>query len=362
KGVLPHQIGSAEAKVNSKVNKTQLTTSISAPSDEPPPPPPRSISLPSEPINSEVKLDANSLDNLSIDSIVLTQIPERSSPDGEDSGNIANIALGSPGVGGSDADAWSSDWEEMQDAPVEHFSNVLLSLNEDEDDLPKMEHKWEVDVASNVSTASAVQLNNEKKMQINSHSEKASSVYSSDSNQDDTKGSCSANKKSSSSMKLNSLKNNEITHNVQAKRTQNLGEEFDVLAIKVNKKHDSELDLFADLVPKFNTKKFDLETLLMEANCKVLGIQKVQLPSVSETLAGLDTSAAGDGWGEGEWGEQIDMFDVSPSNTEGNLLSKPHESPKTKSVLMSAGNRSSLSIAVTSEAKDSWNDGWSEDF
>ncbi|XP_045581033.1 protein-associating with the carboxyl-terminal domain of ezrin [Procambarus clarkii] len=389
KSVSSPQIISTEARSSSsssQVNKTCLASPISSHSDEPPLPPPRSISLPPEPVGTEVKSDANSLDNLSIDSIVLTQIPERSSPDGgEDSGNLASMAMGPPGPASSDADAWSSDWEEMQDALVEDFSSVLLSINQDKDELMKRNR---MDLVTEGSTTSVLDFTNANKVEMNSHLESASSV--SDIKKTINVGTCSAPGKPSSGMKLDSLKNKEISHNVQPKRTQNLGEEFDVLAIKVNKKHDAELDFFADLAPKFDTKKFDLETLLIEANCKVKGIQKVRLPSVSETLAGLDTSVAGDGWvEEGEWGEQINLFDASPLSTNSNSPCKTsHAHPEMKSLLMSANDHSLLNSnnttnpeislpssvilpmsrssnngqASTSQVKDTWDDGWGDDF
>ncbi|KAG7166372.1 protein-associating with the carboxyl-terminal domain of ezrin-like [Homarus americanus] len=386
KAASSHQLSSTEPKTTtSKVTKTRLAASAPPHPDEPPPPPPRTISLPPEPINTEVKSDVTSLDNLSIDSIVLTQIPERSSPDGgEDSGTLTNPSAGPSGPVGSDVDAWSSDWEEMQDAPLEDFSMAILAVNQDKDELKTSDDKWGMDVMNEEDTSFAFKSTN--KMKVNAPPEAAASLLSS-SKRNITEGSYSVNVKSSSGMKLTNVKNKDAPSSVVPKRTPSLGEEFDVLAIKVNKKHDVELDLFADLEPKFDTKKFDLESLLMEANCKVQGIQKVRSPSVSETLAGLDTSGAAEAWGTEEgWGEQINLFDVSPLNSETSSPSKSvNKGTEMNSLLMgvninslsdknvTSSGRSELSavssfasqsynngVASTSEVKDSWDNGWGD--
>ncbi|XP_071540906.1 uncharacterized protein [Panulirus ornatus] len=392
KGISSLQTSSAEAKVNgSKVNRSLLPSSVSSKPAEPPPPPPRSISLGPESVSNEVKSDVTSLDSLSIDSIVLAQIPERSSPDGEDSGNSTNQCVGPTGPASMSADAWSSDWEEIQDVPSEDFSRVILSVNEEKADLQLKDNDLGMDVMKEGVTTSTAKPKIISKVKMSTPVEnKSLSVGSSNNIREVMSGSCPMNVKPSSGMKLISLKHKEIADNsIHLKRTQNLGEEFDVLAIKVNKKRDAEMDLFADLAPKFDTKKFDLETMLMEANYKMKGIQKVRTPSVSETLAGLDTSGADDSWGgEGGWGDQIDLFDISPLTTESNSPSKFfHKDSEMKSVSLSASNHSptdfvatstgnSLSPAVnlpstrlhssglinTSEAKDVWDDGWGDDF
>lgn len=381
--VLPlHQVNSNEPKVNSSIIETvNLSPSDTSKESEPPPPPPRSISLIRESIIQDVASEVTSLDNLSLDSLMMSQIPERSSPDGgEDSGSTTNLP-GVPGVIGSDTEAWS-DWEEMQDTPSEDFSNVLLSLNQDpmKDDLhPKDTMKGINTTKSKEDSCSGgVYV---KKMDY-SDSKDQTSIMKDDCNHDFSK-----RVKSSSGMKLKNLQFKETSQDSITRKQKTLGEEYDVLAIKINKKRDVELDLFADIVPTFNTKKYDLEKMLLEAKSKTQTSQKERSPSVSETLAGLDISGAdvGDAWGEDTSGEQIVDFNVeSPVMPRSNLMSNSgHKSNESqgcsivsdefnheiqglesftlqKPLLKELPVRNGNGLTV-SEDKDEW-DNWGNDF
>lgn len=376
----PHQVNSVKPKIipSNGENINFTPSSDISKESEPPPPPPRSISLPPESVSQDGTPEITSLDNLSLDSLLMSQIPERSSPDGGEDSGSPTILPGVPGgVNCSDNEAWS-DWEEMQDnTPSEDFSNVLLSLNQDhlkEDFLSKDNLKGtSVQKMKGVSFKDGVNKNGDTsdKSIHNSFMRKESDL--------------STNKvpKQSSGMKLTGLQFKEGPENISLKKQKNLnlGEEYDVLAIKVKKKHDEELDLFADIVPKFSTKKYDLETMLIEAKSKSQSLQKERSPSVSETLAGLDISGAeiGEAWEEDSWGDQIDFTVDSPVMARSDVFSK------TKSEAGASLDTSGASydeyngkikelekftfqkpllknnIVTNSEEKDEW-DNWGDEF
>lgn len=364
----------------------------------PPPPPPRSISLPAAEGDGG-RSDVTSLDSLSLDSMVVTtQIPERSSPDGgeasvEGSGSGGILTL-PPQPAGSDGEPWSSDWEEMLDTPHQDFSSVLLSLNHHTppplnnfDDID-----WNVDkvfldnnsVDNNSSSTNSDKVYSHDK---NTRSEKkrTSLGSSSGSGKDFSWESPPVAVKPSSGMKLKGMmKKKEALESPQIrdKTPKNLGEEFDVLAIKVKKKHDPELDLFADLVPQFNTKKFDLESLLVEADHKVNNRKnpdsedlmdassRERVVSVSETLAALDTAGADEAWGEeAGWGDPLDLpaspFPSLPV-TPCKQLKDSSDLTRSADVSSSTGNTSSVTRDLlstsNSESKDGWDAGWGDEF
>ena len=101
---------------------------------------------------------------------------------------------------------------------------------------------------------------------------------------------------------------------------QSLGEEYDINCIKIKKKQDEELNLFADIAPNFTHETFNLESMLEEANTKCELQTKVaknegqqstlsnplyssitsERSSVSDMLADLPVE-------EGGWGDEIDI-------------------------------------------------------
>lgn len=154
------------------------------------------------------------------------------------------------------------------------------------------------------------------------------------------------------------------------RRPPSLGEEFDVLAIKVNKKRDTELDLFADLAPSFTTKKFDLETMLVEANCRAKGVPLARTPSVSETLAGLDTNMGEDAWGdESGWEDPLDIPDIpsppmkhqSPAKTP-NWESEPWPDLTGPDLPVESPAVKEAPSVPQRPVKDGWDDSWGDDF
>ncbi|XP_042877051.1 protein-associating with the carboxyl-terminal domain of ezrin-like [Penaeus japonicus] len=367
KGLVPHQARNSDGATKSTNVKPWTSSSKRLKSSEPPVPPPRSISLTPESVSQDLKSEeATSLDSLSMESIVLTQIPERSSPDGgEDHSSSSNTCVGTSEVVVTDTDAWS-DWEEMQDSPQQDFSGALLAVNQDklkgfddwgngEDDVNCDGDVLKEDVLTNVVP-----------------SKKTRSDHTS--MHDMKHGETSQYPKSSSSMKLNSVSQKNSEKHIEPKRSQNLGEEYDILAIKVNKKHDAEMDLFADIAPQFDTKKYDLETMLLEATSKTQGNPKVRTLSISEMFAGMDVSSAdvGQAWGEeGAWGDQIDLLLESTSS------SPSKETPKVNDRLPSSGysdlpEKVDLALGkTTSQSKkqeangsvvDTWDEGWGSDF
>ncbi|KAK4321557.1 hypothetical protein Pmani_007630 [Petrolisthes manimaculis] len=405
-------------KKNPVVSVPQLESPLKFSEPPPPPPPPRSISLPVVDCEGG-RSDATSLDSLSLDGLVVAaQIPERSSPDGgeasmEGSGSgIGGILTLPPQPSGSDGEAWSSDWEEMLDTPHQDFSSVLLSLNHHTP--PPLNNfegiDWNVDKVftednngdSNSSSSSST--NSDKiyrhdntighDKHTNSEKKRTSLGSSSGFGKDFSWESPSVAVKQSSGMKLKGMmKKKEDLESPQKmkKMSQSLGEEYDVLAIKVNKKRDPELDLFADLVPHFNTKKFDLETLLVEADHKVNsrnnpdfddlldGSSRPRVVSVSETLAALDTAGADEAWGEeAGWGEPLDLpaspfpsLPVSPCKQ----LKDPSALTRSTDISSSPGTTSSVNDRLpthlltkdftstgNSESKDGWDDGWGDEF
>lgn len=382
---------------------------MSSTESPPPPPPPRSISLPAAE-GEGGRSDVTSLDSLSLDSMVVaTQIPERSSPDGGEA-SVEGSGSGSGGIltlppepPGSDGENWSSDWEEMLDTPHQDFSSVLLSLNHHTP--PPLNNfdvlDWNVDKvfldnnsADNNSSSSNSDKVYSQDKDTRSEKKRTSLGSSSGSGKDFSWESPPVVVKPSSGMKLKGMmKKKEALESPQKlnKTPQSLGEEFDVLAIKVNKKRDPELDLFADLVPQFNTKKFDLETLLVEADHKVNnrnnpdsedlmdGSSRQRVVSVSETLAALDTAGADEAWGEeAGWGDPLDLpvspfssLPVSPCKQQKDSL----DLTQSADISSSSGNTSSVTDLLAthsltrdlistsnSESKDGWDAGWGDEF
>ncbi|XP_050729974.1 protein-associating with the carboxyl-terminal domain of ezrin-like [Eriocheir sinensis] len=322
----------------------------------PPPPPPRSISL----AGAEAASDAASLDNLSLDSLALAHIPERSSPDGgEDSTNPAVPSLVSPGLGG-EVEAWSSDWEDMQEGVGEVFKGPTVLP-------PKDVHSgW------SVSLGGGGEMDD-----VFSQTLHPATTAPNDTPPPTQHGKTSSAPRQSSGMKLVGLGKKEPPTAPTPKRPPSLGEEFDVLAIKVNKKRDAELDLFADLAPSFTTKKFDLETMLVEANCRAKGVPLARTPSVSETLAGLDTKMGEEAWGdEGGWGDPLDLPEIpsppsntsntsSPAKSSTNWESEPWPDltgPDLPSEANGVARDVTPSVPQRPVVKDGWNDNWGEDF
>ncbi|KAK7071303.1 hypothetical protein SK128_014615 [Halocaridina rubra] len=358
---------------SSNIERSHLSPSSVCKESEPPPPPPRTISLPPESSSQNEKSEITSLDNISFDSMILSQIPERSSPDGgEDSGSPANMPR-ARAVVVSDSEAWS-DWEEMQDTPSEDFSNVLLTLNKD--DTPSKEMAMEVHVPKTKETPISQGAYNKKSdsKYLKSHSTSAQTEINMKSNYP---------AKQSSGMKLTrSLIRESSRESAQKVKDINLGEEYDVLAIKINKKHDKELDLFADIMPKFDIKKYDLETMLLEANYKTRPGPKERSPSVSETLACLDFNGTdvGDAWEDDIMGEHFDMNNEAPCGINNDVLSK-NSSQEEKSTLLnsekSSKHRESNSVSpktillkektvgnndlTAQESCDDWGN-WGEEF
>lgn len=289
--------------------------------------------------------------------MTLTHIPERSSPDGgEDSTNPAAPTLVSPGLSGAEVEAWSSDWEDMQEGTTSEVFNGEIALP------PKDVHSsWGVslggaggdDVFSQTLEPTAKSPNDTPPLE---HS----------------KGKALSGGRQSSGMKLVHPKKTE-TSPAQPRRPPSLGEEFDVMAIKVNKKRDAELDLFADLAPSFTTKKFDLETMLVEANCRAKGVPLVRLPSVSETLAGLDTNMGEDAWGgESGWDDPLDLPDIpsppadtrSPVKSSANWESEPWPDLTGPDIPSEPNGmvRDVTPSVPQRPVKDGWDDSWGDDF
>lgn len=323
----------------------------------PPPPPPRSISL----AGAEASSDAASLDNLSLDSLTLAHIPERSSPDGgEDSTNPAGPSLASPGLGG-EVEAWSSDWEDMQEGGIEVLNGPSVLPVKD------VHSGW------SVSLGGAGEMDD-----VFSHTLQPAATAPNDTPPLSTQhAKTSSGSRQSSGMKLVGLKKKEQPASHAPKRPPSLGEEFDVLAIKVNKKRDAELDLFADLAPSFTTKKFDLESMLVEANCRAKGVPHARTPSVSETLAGIDTKIGEEAWGdEGGWGDPLDLPEIpsppsnastvtSPAKSSMNWDSEPWPDltgPDLPSEANGAARDATPSVPQRPAVKDAWDDNWGEDF
>ncbi|XP_047479664.1 protein-associating with the carboxyl-terminal domain of ezrin-like isoform X1 [Penaeus chinensis] len=366
KGMVPHQLKNSEGTTKNANVKPWTTSSKRTKSSEPPVPPPRSISLTPESVSQDPKLEeAASLDSLSVESMVLTQIPERSSPDGgEDHSSSTNTYVGASEMGVTDTDAWS-DWEEMQDSPAQDFSGALLAVNQDKlkgfDDWGNGEDDGTSDgdlLKENTLTSVAP-----SKKTWSDHTSSHEVRY----------GDTSPYPKSSSSMKLNSVAQKNSEKPIELKRSQNLGEEYDILAIKVNKKHDAEMDLFADIAPQFNTKKYDLETMLLEATSKSQGNPKIRTLSVSETLAGTDSSAdVGEAWGEeGAWGDQIDLLLESATSSplketqeESDRLASFTYSDLPEKVDLAFGKAASQSKKQEANGglADTWDEGWGSDF
>ncbi|XP_076043349.1 uncharacterized protein LOC143026587 [Oratosquilla oratoria] len=302
-------------------------------------------------VTSEVRIpsisdaDVRSLDNISIDSIATSQIPERSSPDGGEGDELStpatnqDVSKTSHSLQDSTVDIqpetqedWS-DWEEMQDE-VTDFHGALLTLttadgnvlaNGEEDDahwrmedVSKEEHDH---IKGEKGKSKFSDLKEETKLPVLSVKE--------------GKG------KNGSAMKLVGQTTNKpktSPHTAIVKNNVPLGEEFDVLAIKVKKKRDKELDLFAELTPTLETKKFDLESMLteakssMEENSRRMELSEAKIaeslsrsPSVSSAFAALevDGSMEGDGWGEDSWGnEELDMGSTIETVQETNASSE----------------------------------------
>ena len=199
------------------------------------------------------KFENTSLDNLDLDNMSISQIPERSSPDGGEVEETIKISSSAANKD-EDSEAWS-DWEELHDSQSHADKN---SKNQIVSDLLSIINK------SKDSESKEASLNSDNA--------------------------------------------------IKSKTSQGFGEEYDIMAIKVKKKHDSELDLFADIEPKFEVKKFDLESLLEDANDKIIKPRE-RVPSLSATLACLDTDVAveGEGWGvEDSWADQDLSNEGSP--------------------------------------------------
>ncbi|CAL4068928.1 unnamed protein product, partial [Meganyctiphanes norvegica] len=239
-------------------------------------------------ISSELSI----LENISLEGIPCVQIPERSSPDGgEDRSsngcpNSQNIQTFEEEGSGQ----WA-DWEDTKGGiQMDNFSDALVTLNQlatnttDEEetiDNNTGNHPVQADrpnQSGSANTLISTQVSYNKKDKSLSNIGSAMKVVGN-------------NYKN----KLIKRQQNFISHN----KSQELGKEYDIMAIKINKKKDEELDFFADLVPSFSTKKYDLESLLIEANKS----QNPISPSVSATLAGMDLDTrdeVGDAWGDEE--------------------------------------------------------------
>ena len=260
------------------------------------------------------------------------------------------VCVAPPGMGGGEVEGWSSDWEDMQEGIGEVFVEPLNP--------PKSGYgEWSVSLGGGGVEGDSFLHKTLDNTQATLPLHKNAS---------------SKGKKSSGMKLVGPVKMD--TPPPPPRRTPSLGEEFDVMAIKVNKKRDAELDLFADLAPSFNTKKFNLETLLLEANRRAKGDTHThtRTPSVSETLAGLDTNMGEDAWGqEGGWGDPIDLTDVPspPSNTRSPVKTNQWGLDAWPDLITSDqpseanGVVGSLSSTHPPRlVKDTWDDSWGDDF
>lgn len=185
-----------------------------------------------------------------------------------------------------------SDWEEMLDPPMPDFVGVL-EVKPTEMESISRSNSIEEDKAQNKPEALST-LSNSLVTQI-AIKGKMKSFHSLE---DEIP--------SSAIVKSSAMQLKDKSKSTKMSKKHGLGEEYDIMSIKVEKKHDSELDLFADLAPTLPTKDYNLETMLLEASNKT----RRKLPSLSDTLAKLDIGGVeeGEDWNEESWIPPEDLF------------------------------------------------------
>lgn len=337
----------------------------------PPVLPPRIGSFNFEAKNSS---DISSFSNISLDNVSYTQIPERSEPDGgEDRSSNGGSNNQSCDHLDEESGQWS-DWEDNNGDPQLQADSVLCKTF---DKIKKNTDKVETtsytihDKRFTDSIEEVQDIINEK-----ADSQKKGFDYiDSSENLNQINSAMIVSKNKYKNIYLNKQKNSISNKPVE------LGKEYDIMAIKINKKRDEELDLFADLVPSLSTKKYDLESMLMEAD-------NIQSPSVSATLARMDLDAfdkVGDAWGDEE------DFITHNSLVIESLKGKVKSTPVNKENYFSSDNKSKTNLEklqnnendLTStdvtiinsvltdplltnvsdnKVKDYWEDDWGNDF
>lgn len=321
---------------------------------------------------ANISSDVASFSNINLDNVSCTEIPERSDPDGDEdrSSNGGSNNQSCDHIDDEESGQWS-DWEDNKGDPqIQPLETVKKNAHQFEKTTSIIEDKT-------ATTMKFIDTTEKDKDAINEHKDKIKIEIDKNENAENFNHINSAMKVSGINYKNISLKKHQ---NVISNKPVELGKEYDIMAIKINKKRDEELDLFADLVPSLSTKKYDLESMLMEAD-------NIQSPSVFATLAGIDFDAfdkVGDAWGDEDDFISHNSLEIeSPkeklksSPMSKNYFSSDHKAQANMEELQNNGNKLTntdttffnsivsdplLTSVSDNKVKDPWEDDWGNDF